>query len=88
MAESSSEPVAAEVAPALACSKCNGPMAQGFFVDATHGGRLVLHWGAGAPETSFWQGTKKPALMLPVGVFRCERCGYLECYAHGSFAAR
>lgn len=82
------EPPAEPAAPALACPKCSGAMTQGYFVDATHHGRVVLHWGAGPPESSFWQGTKTPSIKLPVGVFRCETCGFLECYAHTSFAAR
>jgi hypothetical protein len=72
----------------LQCHKCNGRMEQGFVVDNTYGSVGVSHWVAGAPRKSFWMGTKAPAeLAIPIGVFRCSSCGYLEHYARESFAA-
>jgi hypothetical protein len=68
-----------------ACWKCDGEMTQGFVVDKTHGGVAVGEWGPGAPTTSFWTGTKRPAESLPIGAFRCSSCGYLEFYAGEEF---
>ena len=61
-------------------------MEQGFLLDQTHGGRSVSHWAAGPPQKSFWVGTKQPKTSIPVGVFRCESCGYLEAFAREEFA--
>ena len=69
------------------CPKCNGRMEQGFVLDHTYGGRLVSRWAPGAPQKSFWNGTKLPDDSVPIGSFRCESCGYLELYARHKFAA-
>ena len=64
-------------------------MEQGFVVDFTYGSRMVSQWAAGAPEKSFWSGTKSPEnRLVPIGTFRCEACGYLESYARPEFEAR
>jgi hypothetical protein len=65
------------------CPKCDRRMHAGFFLDSKHGERRGLtEWVAGAPEKSFWMGLKiKGRQVLPVTVFRCERCGFLESYA-------
>ena len=70
------------------CSKCGGKMEQGFIPDLTHGGRLVNQWAQGVPEKSFWTGTKAPDETIPIGVFRCASCGYLEQYARTDFSPR
>ncbi len=73
------------------CAKCGGLMKQGFVLDNNYGygSRGVSHWGAGAPEKSFWTGTKvSEKLIIPIGTFRCDSCGYLESYARDEFAAR
>lgn len=72
------------------CPKCNGEMAQGFIVDGSQeSGRRVSNWVEGAPETSFWYGTKAPEeKSVPVGTFRCSACGFLESYARPEFAAK
>jgi hypothetical protein len=57
-------------------------MEEGFTMDATHGGVGVARWVAGAPEPSFWTGTKvfgKEQRRLTT--YRCPQCGYLESYA-------
>jgi hypothetical protein len=58
-------------------------MVQGFIVDFGQGpGRLVSNWVEGAPEKSFWTGSKAPTdKCTPVGTFRCTGCGFLESYA-------
>ena len=71
------------------CPKCQGQMVQGFIIDQTAGGNLVSQWVAGAPRKSFWSGTKiDRSAIVPVAVFRCESCGYLESYAHDEYAPR
>lgn len=71
------------------CPKCDGRMEQGFVLDNTYGGRLVSQWAPGAPQKSFWLGTKLPDdELIPIGVFRCEQCGFLESYARNEFAAQ
>ena len=67
------------------CSKCDGEMVLGFIVDKTHGGIAASEWGPGAPTSSFWTGTKRPAESLPIGAFRCASCGRLEFYAGEAF---
>ena len=57
-------------------------MTQGFVPDYTYGGRLVANWHEGEPKKSFWTQTKEPCTQgLPIGAFRCGKCGYLEFYA-------
>ena len=71
------------------CPKCGGGMVQGFVPDYTHGGILVEGWHAGQPMKSFWTQTKAPSdTGLAIGVFRCEKCGFLEFYADPKFAAQ
>jgi hypothetical protein len=72
------------------CPKCNGEMVQGFIVDHHGGGkRLVSNWVEGAPEKSVWRVTKASTeKCIPVGVFRCSACGFLESYARPEFAAK
>ena len=69
------------------CPKCSAPMVQGFIVDRDHGGsRHVSNWVEGAPERSFWSGTKVPVeKCIPIGTFRCSACGFLESYARPEF---
>jgi hypothetical protein len=58
-------------------------MAEGFVLD--HGDNGAVHvsvWQSGAPQKSFWVGTKQvKADQKPVSTLRCDRCGYLESYA-------
>lgn len=70
------------------CPKCGGRMEQGFVMDNTHGARVVSRWAAGAPQKSFWTGTKSPAeKLVPIGTFHCSSCGFLESYARTEFEA-
>ena len=73
----------------IRCPKCNGEMVRGFIFERQGANRLVSTWVEGAPEKSFWQGTKVPAeKCVPVGTFRCSACGFLESYARPEFAAQ
>jgi hypothetical protein len=70
----------------MKCPKCAGNMVQGFVPDRTYGAILVEGWHEGQPRKSFWTQTKEPPTQgLPIGVFRCEQCGYLEFYADQQF---
>ena len=72
------------------CLKCSKSMSQGFIPDYTYGGQAVGSWYAGAPEKSFWLGTKVAPQGggIPIGAYRCIGCGYLELYADESFASK
>ena len=64
-------------------------MEQGFVPDATYGSNLVSCWYEGEPQKSFWTGTKiEKGQGVPMGAFRCSRCGYVEFYADDEFTAR
>jgi len=63
-------------------------MAQGFVPDFSQAAVLVGVWHPGQPQKSFWTKTKVPRSEgLPIGAFRCQRCGFLEFYADARFAA-
>ena len=65
------------------CQKCSGSMEPGFLFDRSHDeyGK-PSQWVEGAPENSFWLGTKTRGKMkIPVQTWRCIKCGYLESYA-------
>lgn len=78
-------------ARSMRCPKCPGEMVQGFIWHSTGPQRRVSSWVEGAPEKSSWifqESTKIPMdKCIPVGVFRCTACGFLESYAHPEFAA-
>ncbi len=64
------------------CPKCSGSMAEGFVVDATHGGAAVSSWIEGAPQRSPWTGLKLTGTpRSEIATWRCNRCGFLEHYA-------
>ncbi len=68
------------------CPKCQQTMEQGFIPDYAHGGILLSSWHPGAPEKSFWKGTKASRrTVIPIGAFRCPGCGFLEFYANPEF---
>lgn len=74
------------------CPKCNGEMVQGFIYGREGPNRVVSTWVEGMPEMvgRLFRQTRKgpPDKCLPVGVFRCSACGFLESYAGPEFAAR
>lgn len=72
------------------CLKCNGEMVQGFIFGREGPNRIVSTWVEGAPEKVGWlfqQVEAPPDKCVPVGVFRCSACGFLESYARPEFAA-
>ena len=64
-------------------------MVQGFMPDFfQHSASGVGGWREGAPKKSFWKGTNASRSEgIPIGAFRCDRCGFLELYADKEFAA-
>jgi hypothetical protein len=64
-------------------------MVQGFVLDHSYGAILVGTWYPGQPQKSFWTRTRKPFDKgVPIGAFRCLKCGFLEFYADAKFQAQ
>lgn len=64
------------------CPKCRHAMEEGFIRDQDHGSSHASNWVEGAPEKSFWTGTKTSGKkQVQVATYRCDSCGYLESYA-------
>jgi hypothetical protein len=65
-----------------ACPKCQGTLEEGFIKDHGYGVVHTSEWVEGAPERSFWTGTKTSGRKkVQIQTFRCTACGYLESYA-------
>lgn len=64
------------------CPKCDNPMEKGFTVDGdwTNNStqQTVWHQGEYARETRYMP---QKHLRMPVTMYRCTHCGYLEAYA-------
>lgn len=64
------------------CSDCHCLMEQGFLLDRTPGGEYETKWVRGAPERSFWRGTKVgDKERIAVQAYRCPQCGALKLFA-------
>ena len=64
-------------------------MLQGFIPDFAHAATLLAKWHAGIPRKSFWGNIKAShAGGVPIGAFRCSRCGLLELYADDRFSSK
>jgi hypothetical protein len=67
-------------------------MVQGFTCGREGPNRIVSTWDEGAPEKVGWlfrQVRKAPReKCIPIGIFRCSACGFLESYARPEFAAK
>ena len=72
----------------IECSKCGGDMQAGHVMSPSRNGLgMVLNpnlaeWHAGKAEPDFWTGYKMSEEKRLITVYRCEKCGYLECYAN------
>jgi hypothetical protein len=64
-------------------------MEQGFVIDhGDHFSESVMAWVSGAPRKLWIGGLSESEGTLPIGVFRCTNCGYLESYARPEFKAQ
>jgi hypothetical protein len=72
------------------CPKCGGGMRQGFVPDYSYQRTYVAGWQEGPPKQSIWTGSPKAPKDrgVPIGAFRCEKCGFLEFYADPKFAVQ
>jgi hypothetical protein len=65
----------------FACPKCRHQMQEGFPLDRAPTPAQVGQWVEGAPEYG-WLGLKwVRRKRLPITLYRCPSCGYLEAYA-------
>jgi hypothetical protein len=61
-------------------------MVQGFVFESE--GHRLDTWVEGPPKKSFWGGATAPKeKCVPIGTFRCSKCGFLESYARPEFGA-
>ena len=71
----------------IECSKCGGDMQPGQILSPmrnTLGMVLspnLAEWYAGKLSYGFWKGYKMSEEKHPITIYRCQVCGYLECYA-------
>ena len=67
----------------VTCPKCSATMEAGFTLEIGPGSYgTQAQWIEGVPETRLLSGLKtKGKRMLPIEMFRCQQCGYLESYA-------
>jgi hypothetical protein len=64
------------------CPDCRVAMETGFLLDRTNDYAHPSAWVEGAPEPSFWAGTKtRGKERHPVASWRCPHCGLLRLYA-------
>jgi len=64
------------------CPRCRQTMEEGFVMDADYGVAGTSKWVEGAPEHSFWTGTKTDGKKkVQVATYRRFGCGYLESFA-------
>jgi hypothetical protein len=57
-------------------------MTEGFVVTEQSGVRAVSSWSEGPPRRT-WLGIKLRGKPIEITTWRCQRCGFLESYAHG-----
>jgi len=67
----------------LRCGECgNVGMDRGFILERLDSGEFETKWVRGAPEPSFWRGTKtSDKERLPIEAYRCPQCGALKLFA-------
>lgn len=76
------------------CPKCNGAMEEGYSIDSSYGATFPMFWFRGKPVPSIfvpsirvplkkapWYSLNRQFDGLPVTIWRCRECGYLEQYA-------
>ena len=67
------------------CPKCKKAMVAGFLLAyGKYEQNRLTNWVEGVAQKSIWTGISlKKKIMLPTVTYRCQRCGFLESYAHG-----
>jgi hypothetical protein len=67
------------------CPNCRQSMEEGFLLDRGHANAAgTTEWIEGAPEKSFWTGTKlRGKMRMKAQAYRCTKCGLLQMYARG-----
>lgn len=67
----------------LTCPKCQRSMERGFSSDIGYGTVVQSSWTAGEPRKRWLFGgiQWKQKDNLPIAIYRCTGCGYLESYA-------
>jgi hypothetical protein len=61
-------------------------METGYIPSTDNGHREAAQWNRGIPETSWFYGLKYPDEQpIPVRVYRCGACGFLEAFANPEF---
>jgi hypothetical protein len=59
-------------------------MEEGYVLDIGYGTVTTSSWVEGPPQKSRWSGlVTKGRRKLPVTVYRCSKCGFLESWATG-----
>lgn len=77
--------------PDPTCPKCSSPMELGFTPDYSSSWTYLGHWSRGRPKSAFLTffdrlGIGKPSTScIPIGTYRCQKCGFLESYAREEF---
>ena len=76
------------------CPKCHGTMELGYTPDYGHGGTVYLgYWIRGRAKRGLLSMFNKLLIgrpqgpAIPIGVYRCQSCGFLEFYARDEFLA-
>jgi len=73
----------------VVCPKCKNKMIQGFVPNYFHNNMKITNWCEGIPNKSFLGGVDSQSdVNIPIGVFRCQNCGYLELYAKQEYTAK
>jgi hypothetical protein len=78
------DPAAAGPGLGPRCFRCQSEMAQGFQYDTGYGVIQVARWVPGLPQKGWLTGEVRSSQTkqgLPITIFRCPTCGYLESYA-------
>ncbi len=81
--------------PVATCPKCSDEMELGYTPDYAHNTTLLGQWIRGNPKRSWFAIFGYPVIRpttsgkaVPMGVYRCKSCGFLEFYARDEFAPK
>ena len=64
------------------CPKCNSmQIEEGHQIDKSHGESFVGAFIPGPPDKRWWGYKIDKKAKIPIALYRCKRCGYVESYA-------